>query len=134
MREIITEQLAYSKAFIFVMDNFVEILKKEHSELSLCINNEMNVTYMLDGDIVMGACVYDMDDRKKQAYIYTAAVDKFYRNEGVYTEIYREVERVCRMNGMKVLNSNIHVNNTAMIEHALRNDRELLWFRSRKAL
>jgi ribosomal protein S18 acetylase RimI-like enzyme len=134
MREIITEQLAYSKAFIFVMDNFVEILKKGYSELSLCISNEMNVTYMIDEDIVMGACVYEMDDRKKQAYIYTAAVDKFYRNEGVYTIIYKEVERVCRMNGMKVLNSNIHVNNTAMIEHALRNDRELLWFRTRKVL
>jgi ribosomal protein S18 acetylase RimI-like enzyme len=134
MREIITEQLAYSKAFIFVMDNFVEILKKGYSELSLCINNEMNVTYMLDEDLVMGACVYEMDDRKKQAYIYTAAVDKFYRNEGVYTTIYKEVERVCRMNGMKVLNSNIHVNNDVMIEHALRNDRELLWFRTRKVL
>ena len=89
---------------------------------------------MLDEDLVMGACVYEMDDRKKQAYIYTAAVDKFYRNEGVYTTIYKEVERVCRMNGMKVLNSNIHVNNDVMIEHALRNDRELLWFRTRKVL
>jgi ribosomal protein S18 acetylase RimI-like enzyme len=134
MREIITEKLAYSKAFIFVMDNFVEILKKGHSELSLCISNEMTVTYMIDEDIVIGACVYDMDDRKRQAYIYTAAVDKFYRNEGVYNTIYKEVERVCRMSGMKVLNSNIHVNNTAMIEHALRNDRELLWFRTRKVL
>lgn len=134
MREIITEQLAYSRAFIFVMDNFVEILKKGYSELSLCINNEMTVTYMVEGDQVLGACVYDMDDRKKQAYIYTAAVDKFYRNEGVYDAIYLEVERVCRMNGMKVLNSNIHVDNVAMIAHAKKHDRELAWYRSRKVL
>jgi hypothetical protein len=134
MREIITEKLAYSRSFVFVMENFVEILKQGHSELSLCINNEMNVTYMIEEDQILGACVYEIDSKKNQAYIYTAAVNPLFRKQGIYTSIYLEVEKVCRSVGMKVLNSNIHVHNQPMIEHAIKHNRELAWLRSRKVL
>jgi hypothetical protein len=134
MNEIITEKLAYSKAFLFVMEHYLEVLKAGFSELSLCINNEMNVTYMINNGEVVSACVYDMDTNKGQAWIYIAATAKHRRGEGLYDYVYEEVENVCRANAIKVLNSNIHTHNTAMIEHAIRHERELLWFRSRKYL
>lgn len=134
MNEIFTEKLAYSKAFIFVMEHYVEVLKTGFSELSLCIHNEMNVTYMVKHGEVICACVYEMDTKKDQAWIYLAATAKHCRGEGHYDYVYNEVESVCKAHGMKVLNSNIHVHNNSMIEHALRHDRELLWFRSRKYL
>jgi hypothetical protein len=134
MNEIFTEKLAYSKAFVFVMENYVEVLKAGFSELSLCIHNEMTVTYMVNNGEVVSACVYEMDTKKDQAWIYIAATARHRRGEGLYDHVYTEVENVCKAHGMKVLNSNIHTHNTSMIEHAIRHDRELLWFRSRKYL
>lgn len=134
MNEIITEKLAYSKAFIFVMEHFVKVLKAGHSELSLCINNEMNVTYLIEDDEVVSACVYELDTRKNQAWIYIAATAEQHRGCGYYDEVYKEVENVCKTNGMKVLNSNIHIENTAMIKNAFRNGRDMSWYRSRKYL
>lgn len=135
MRQIITDDtLAYSEAFIFVMDNFVRILKAGHAEHSLCINNSMYVTYAKEGDKVIGACVYDMDMDKRQAIIYSAGVDKAYQNSGVYQEIYTEVEETCYRHGMRVLNSNIHIENQAMLASAVKNGRKLEYFRTTKRL
>lgn len=134
MNVIITETFAYSDAFIFVMENYVEMFKRGHCELSLCIRNDMNVTYMKIGDEVVSACVYELDHTKKQAWIYVAATAKIHRNSGYYEQVYEAVEDECRNAGMKVLNSNIHVDNVAMIQHAMKNDRELMWYRSRKYL
>ena len=135
MREIITEPtLSYSKAFIFVMEHFVKMLKAGHSELSICINNSMPVTYAIEENKVVGACVYELDHSKRQAWIYSAAVDEDYRAQGVYSEIYQEVERICKDAGMVVINSNVHIDNVAMIHNAGKNDREMLWYRTRKYL
>jgi hypothetical protein len=135
MIEIYTDdRLAYSKAFVFVMEQFVNTLKAGHSELSLCINNSMTVTYAVIDNTVVGACVYEMDTVKRQAWIYTAAVEKLHRGCGIYDNIYKEVENVCRQNHMVVLNSNVHIDNQAMIQSALKNNREMLWYRTRKYL
>jgi len=135
MREIITEPtLSYSKAFIFVMDHFVKMLKAGHSDLSLCIKNSMTVTYAVENEQVIGACVYELDHSKRQGWIHTAAIDENFRGLGVYEEIYKEVEQVCKTSGMIVLGSNIHVDNEPMIHHAEKNNRELLWYKSRKYL
>jgi predicted GNAT family acetyltransferase len=135
MREIITEPtLSYSKAFIFVMEHFVKMLKAGHSELSICINNSMTVTYALEDGEVIGACVYELDQGKRQAWIYSAAVDENHRGQGVYTDIYKEVERVSKSAGMVVINSNVHIDNAAMVKSADKNGREMLWYRTRKYL
>lgn len=135
MREIFTDtRLAYSKAFIFVMENFVEILKQGHSELSLCINNSMMVTYAIDNGEVVGACVYEIDAVKRQAWIYTAGVAAAHRGQGIYDDIYSEVEHQCRNAGMLVLNSNIHVDNAGMIANAKKHGRLLSWYRTSKQL
>lgn len=135
MREIITEStLSYSKAFIFVMDHFVKMLKAGHSELSICINNSMPVTYALENGEVVGACVYELDKGKRQAWIYSAAVDEQHRGKGIYNEIYSEVERVCKDAGMVVINSNVHIENVSMLKSADKNGREMLWYRTRKYL
>lgn len=135
MREIITEPtLSYSKAFIFVMEHFVKMLKAGHSELSICINNSMTVTYAMEDGQVIGACVYELDKSKRQAWIYSAAVDENHRGKGVYTDIYNEVERVSKAAGMVVINSNVHIDNAPMIKSADKNNREMLWYRTRKYL
>lgn len=135
MIEIITnERLAYSPAFVFVMENFVELLKKGYSEHSLCIDNSMMVTYAVTDMAVVGACVYELNRVKNQAWIYTAGVDEKYQGQGIYDKIYKEVEAVCKSEGMRVLNSNIHVDNTSMIMSAAKNDRELSYYRSTKLL
>lgn len=135
MREIITEPtLSYSRAFVFVMEHFVNMLKSGHSELSICINNSMTVTYAVEDGKVIGACVYELDQSKRQAWIYSAAVDEEYRGLGVYNDIYQEVEQVSKQAGMVVLNSNVHIDNAAMVKNADKNGRELLWYRTRKYL
>jgi len=135
MREIITENtLSYSKAFIFVMDHYVQMLKAGHSELSICIKNSMTVTYAIEDNVVIGACVYELDPTKRQAWIYSSAVDENCRGQGVYNEIYQEVENVCKRAGMVVIYSNVHVDNLAMLANANKNSREMLWYRTRKYL
>lgn len=135
MREIITEPtLSYSKAFVFVMEHFVKMLKSGHSDLSLCINNSMTVTYAIEDNQVIGACVYELDHSKRQAWIHIAAVNESHRSNGIYDEIYQEVEQVCKNSGMVVLSSNVHVDNAPMIKSASKNNRELLWYKSRKYL
>lgn len=135
MRKIITDEtLAYSKAFVFVMENFTRILKAGQCEHTICFGNGSRVTYMLDDDIVIGACVYEFDDVKKQAYIYTAGVDSIHRNKGIYQEIYNEVEKLARQNGMKVINSSVHIDNQAMLAAAVKNGRMLTHYRTTKVL
>jgi hypothetical protein len=135
MIEIITNtRLAYSPAFIFVMENFVKILKEDHSEHSLCIDNSMMVTYAVDQSVIVGACVYELNRVKNQAWIYTAGVKEEYQRKGIYDIIYKEVESVCKAEGMVALNSNIHVDNIGMIRSAAKNNRKLSYYRSTKLL
>lgn len=133
MREITTEPtLSYSKAFVFVMDEFVKMLKQGYCESTICMNNSMKVSYAVENDEVIGACVYELDKNKRQAWIYFASVSEKNRGQKIYDEIYAEVEKNCKSEGMVVINSNIHIDNISMISSAKKNNRELLWYRSRK--
>lgn len=135
MRKLITDEtLAYSKAFVFVMENFTRILKAGQCEHTICFGNGSSVTYMMEDDTVIGACVYEFDMVKKQAYIYTAGVEPVYRSRGVYQEIYDEVEKIARSKGMKVINSSVHIDNQAMLASAVKNGRMLTHYRTTKVL
>lgn len=94
----------------------------------------MHVTYARDDGVVIGACVYELDLDKGQAIIHSAGVEKAYQGKGVYQEIYTEVEEVCYRNGIKVLNSNVHIENQAMLASAVKNGRKLAYYRTTKRL
>lgn len=135
MIQIITDKtLAYSPAFVFVMDNFAKILKAGQCEHTICFGNGSHVTYAENDGEVIGACVYEFDDVKKQAYIYTAGVDIAWRNRGIYQQIYFEVESLAKEAGMKVINSSVHIENQAMLSSAVKNGRVLTHYRTTKVL
>lgn len=131
---IMDERLAYSPAFVFVMEQFVDLLHKGHADQSLCMTNSMRVVYAKNASGVVGACVFDLDYSKGQAWIYMAAVDDDYRHQGIYQQIYSTVEDICISEGMRSIGSNVSVYNSPMIDFAIKNDREMRWFKTTKRL
>ena len=126
---------AHSKAFIFVMDHFVKLLKAGMAEQELCFHNAVQVAYVEDEDgDVIGAAIFDLDKTKRQAWIYLAAVAADHRSQGIYSAIYRKIEDIARNEGMKGLGSNVNVRNAPMLATAEKNGRQLIAYRVKKAL
>lgn len=134
--EIVQEtSLAHSRAFKFVMREYVKHLEAGYADDELTISNSSNVTYaMLDGEVV-GACVWSVDTQKRSAWIFFSAVHEDHRRKGIYTHIFQKVCNSARARGAVVISSGVHHQNEAMLEVLKKqHGREVKWYRVRKNL
>lgn len=134
--KIITEKtLGNSTPFVFVMDQWVKLLKSNLAGTTVCFSNSSRVTYaQSDSGQVIGAVVYNFDTAIRETWICLAAVDENYRGQGIYTQLFDAVCEESRAQGMKYVASNIHVNNASMLKSAEKQQRNLSYYRSKTAL
>ena len=132
---VITEStIAHSKAFVFALEHYLLLVKAGHADNELVYNNSAPVTYAVENNIVIGVSVWDFNPAKRAAWILFSAVAVEHRRKGVYTAIFKEVEKNVKRKGAVALYSSVHVTNNKMIEAARTNGRELGWYRTKKTL
>lgn len=133
--EIKTEKtVANSKAFVFLLEQYLAIVKAGHADMELSYSNSSTVTYaLIDGEVV-GACAWYIDQGKRAAWILFSAVAPDRRRQGIYSAIAAAVEKQAKTWGAVALYSGVHVTNDAMIAAAQGTGRKLGWYRAKKDL
>lgn len=126
--------VANSKAFVFILEEFVKTVKAGFADHELAFGNSANITYALDGEQVIGACAWHIDTTKRAAWILFSAVAEERRQQGVYKRICKAVELKASLAGAVALYSGVHVKNDPMIAAAQSSGRELGWYRTKKVL
>lgn len=125
--------LANSKAFVFVLNAYTELVNIGHADCELAFDNTNLVTYAEHEGKVIGSCVWMMT-LKRSVWILFSAVDKDWRRMGVYTAMLNQLDKEARQAGAVTILSGVHVNNVAMIAAAVKHGRAPKWIRMKKDL
>jgi len=135
MKIIFEETLAHSKAFIFILDQWVKLLKAGQGDNELPFSNSSFVCYAIDDKgVMLGASVWIYDTSRRTANVLFSAVDEQHRRKGLYTLIIQEVERRAKLKGAINLYSGVHVSNQTMIATAAKVGRKAGWYRLKKPI
>lgn len=128
--------LAHSKAFIFVLDEYVKLLKNGFGELELFFNNTSSVTYLLDEstDEVVSAIVWGVDLQRRVGTIHFSATSESHRNNGYYKRLLTNVESSMKNRGVVVFYSGVHVDNETMLQLTESTNRKKTFYRVKKYL
>lgn len=127
--------VANSKAFVFLLEEYLALLKRGHGDNEFAYGNNAQCTYAVDDNgAVIGACAWFIDHNKRAAWILFSAVAAAHRRQGVYTAVRTEVERIAKTKGAAAIYSGVHVENEAMIAAARASGRQLGWYRAKKQL
>jgi len=133
---MMTEQtFAHSKAFLFVMDHYVKLLKAGYGDNEISFSNHSLVSYALDktGKVV-SASVWSYDANRRAVSVLFSATLETERGKGLYRKVFAEVERNAKLKGAVVIFSGVHVDNGPMIKAAKQTGRNLSWYRVKKIL
>lgn len=127
------QSFAHSPAFLFMLEEFVKLVKTGYADNELNFTNSSFVDYALDDQQqVAGGCIWTYDPLKRSAWILFSAVRENMRKKGVYKSIIVNVERIAKQKGAIVIYSSVHVDNEAMIAAAKSSGRQPNWYRAKK--
>lgn len=107
-------QIGYSPVFTFYIKNYAELIEADLGYPVFKASNTTPAIYAeIDGRVV-GHIVYElMDDPIKTAWIVLSAVDKDYRQRGIYNLMHDQFEKFVKALGSKRIASHVHINNVA---------------------
>lgn len=136
MHSIKTEEtLANSKAFVFALENFLELVKNGHADTELAFINSCKVTYAIsEKNEILGCTVWGIIKQKSSAWIYFSATDKKHRKKGIHSEIIKEVEKQAKILKCKAVYAGIHVSNAPMNLAMKKNGYSQSWYRVKKEI
>jgi GNAT superfamily N-acetyltransferase len=134
LKVVSEDSLAHSKAFVFVLEEYLALVKAGHADYDLPFTNGSLVAYALLGDQVIGASVWSYDPPKRAAWVLFSAVAEEHRKQGIYKQLIHFVEQQAIRKGAAALYSGVHVTNDAMIAAAQASGRTLGWYRTKKPL
>jgi len=108
-------KLAYSPAFTSIMSAFVDLLKAGQTNPRLEFGNLAQVVYMTDDNEskVLGASVFNITP-ESEGIIMFSFVDPEYRNQGLYMEMYNDVEKRLISQGAVIIGSGTWIDNLPM--------------------
>lgn len=130
------ETLAHSRAFIFVLDHYVQLLKAGFGDLEFYFGNASRVTYIYDESTseIITACVWSVDATRRTGTIHFSATEQSRRRQGHYKKIFNEVQRLMISKGAVSLYSSVHLDNQPMIAAAESSGRKQAFYRTKKSL
>lgn len=130
------ETLAHSRAFIFVLDHYVQLLKNGFGEPEFYFGNSSRVTYLYDPSTsdIISACVWSIDPTRRAGTIHFSATEQSRRKQGHYKKIFTEVQRMMINKGAVTLYSSVHLDNEPMIAAAESSGRKKSFYRTKKSL
>lgn len=135
MRILYENTVANSKAFLFLLEEYLALLKRGHGDNEFAYGNGAQCTYAVDdNDVIIGASAWFIDHNKRAAWILFTAVAESSRRQGVYTAMRKEIERIAKSKGAAALYLGTHVTNDAMIAATKAAGKQLGWYRAKKSL
>lgn len=133
--KIVTESsVAHSKAFVFLLDQYLALLKAGHADHEFSFNNSSLVTYAIEDDIILGASAWVVDPLKRIAWILFIAVAEEHRRKGIYKVISSEIESQAKKRKAVALYSTVHVDNDAMLNSIESTKNQKQWYKTKKEL
>jgi RimJ/RimL family protein N-acetyltransferase len=115
---VVTElTLASSKAFIFVIEEFLALLKKGHAKPRLPFLDNTTVTYTWDDatERVLGATTWSVDHERRDGLIGLSLVAEEFRGKGIYKQQMKEVNRRMHALGCITVHAFVHKDNLVML-------------------
>lgn len=130
------ETLAHSRAFIFVLDHYVQLLKVGFGDPEFYFGNASRVTYLYDASTseIITACVWSIDPTRRTGTIHFSATEPSRRRQGHYKKIFNEVQRLMINKGAVSLYSSVHLDNEPMIAAVESSGRKQAFYRTKKSL
>jgi len=128
-----SRKLAFSPAFVFVMEAYVELLRAKQTVHKMYFSNNSHVVYMIHDDKIIGATVYMVSDDREGNILFSHVLSE-YRRQGVYKKMYEEAERRLIEQGARVIISFTWHDNEAMLETYKATGRELTSIRVEKII
>jgi hypothetical protein len=127
--------LAHSKAFIFVFDEWVKLLKAGHGDNELTFGNAAKVCYAIsDSGAIMGAAVWQYDATRRAVTVPFLGVSDAFRRQGVYTAIIDSVHKSGKALGAVIALSGTSVANNPVLANMSKTGRNMSWYRLKKEL
>ena len=125
--------LAYSPVLPFFMKAQADLMAAGHSTTMFIAPNKSRAVFAEHNNQVVGCIVYDFkDDYLKLAYIVAGAVDPKYRGKGIYSILHRHLEAVAKSLGCTKIRSDVHPDNTTMINTMKALGKEITYYRVEK--
>jgi len=109
--------LCYSEAYSFLLKQYAEAIDEgKVFSITPWNNDTCGLFYAKKDDKIIGVIVYDTDyNERKNNYILGiifASIDKDYRNKGIYSKLYNQLEHWGKIEGFPVLGTLIHKNDS----------------------
>jgi RimJ/RimL family protein N-acetyltransferase len=130
-----TNEIGWTPVLTFFMKNYTELIESGHGHPVFTANNTNSAIYAeIDGKVV-GHILYNiLDDQIKTAWIILSAVDKDYRQRGIYNLMHTQFEKVIKTAGSKKIASHVHVNNLARQASCESAGMKKVWYKMEKDL
>ena len=129
----LADTVAYSPVLPFFMKAQADLMIAGHSTTMFIATNKSKGVYAEVNDSVVGCIVFDYkDDYLKLAYIVAGAVDPKYRSRGIYSMLHRHLEAIARTLGCVKIRSDVHPNNTPMLNTMKALGKEITYYRVEK--
>lgn len=134
--KVLTEEtFAQSKPFLFVVSQWVDLLKAGHGDMEFSFGNQALVTYAHNIEQeILGAIVWNYDNTRRVANELFSVVDNAHRKKGIYTLILGEVTRRAKLKGAVAFYSGVALENDTMLSVMSKTERSPTWYRIKKSL
>ena len=106
-----------------------------HANNIFIATNKSQAVYAESVSKVIGVIVFDIkEDYIKSAYIIAGGVETEYRNRGIYKLLHQQLEELAKQLGCSKIRSEVHPNNTAMINTFTSLGKRIAFYRTEKDL
>jgi ribosomal protein S18 acetylase RimI-like enzyme len=117
------DTIAHSPVFTFFLRTMAETIDSGFGyPVTSWKDDDCEVVYAESNGKILGNIVYSKSD-SRTLFIELAAVDKEFRNRGIYGILYKHVENVARSYNYDAISSLVHKSNSIVLESIKKVDR-----------
>jgi ribosomal protein S18 acetylase RimI-like enzyme len=98
----------------FFYKNLAELIDAGHGLQWPGYSSKSMAVYLEIDNVIVGHIMFNFNADMKQTHIVLSAVDKNYRNRGLYKILHYELMKVSKKLGATQITSFVHINNTIM--------------------
>jgi GNAT superfamily N-acetyltransferase len=107
-----TEKLAYSTAYSFFLREYARSVDEGYSHPVTCWDDHhCGAIYVESNGVIVGINVYSEHKLKECLWSLFIAVDKDYKNRGIYTVMFSHFEKLAKEKNLQFIASYVHVDN-----------------------
>lgn len=118
----------------FFYKSLAELLDNNHGSSWPSYNTKTKAVYAEINNKIVGHIFFNYGDVSKSSFIVLSAVDKDFRNRGIYKLLHHEFEEVSKKLGAHQITSFVHVNNKARLASAKSVDYNPVFYKMTKKL